>query len=50
MLDEAMLAEVLEAVRAVACAGWGQVAIVIEHGRPVRLQQQTDMKFKRSSS
>lgn len=46
-----MLAEVIEAVKAVVAAGWGQVSIVIEHGRPVRLQQQTDVKFgKRPSS
>ena len=50
MLTAEQLEAIDQAVQRVASAGWGLVAVVVEHGRPVRLQEQTDLRFEKRTT
>lgn len=47
MLTAVELTAIDRAVQEVARQGFGLVTIVVEHGKPVRLQQQVDVQLKK---
>jgi len=50
MLTAEQLRAIDEAVCRVASAGWGLVAVVVERGKPVRLQEQTDRRLEQRTT